>query len=762
MSSSFTEKENLPYSMLALLAGAALGYAVYLNTYLLDGLGIITYEYMLRSEPPSPAVGWYFAILGALFVLVLYRLCRKLSPVIFNWKILGTALLPLLILLPTFFFPPGFYSPMIFTVVLGVTVFRLGLVIPYKPSIKPEISYRTGLLMIILFTVLLVGWFAYIQAKALKILFMSYHDWGLYFNIIDNTLKGKWFYADIAQGSFLPIHFEPGMTLLLAPYVWLFRTPNAFFVLTSALLFCGGIFVYLFARQLKISSRAGLALAFCVMLFPSLSNMNIAIFYGFHSLYVAIPLILLYFYFYEKKNYTVAICMFLISLTIKETVAVFWVGLGLVYLINGNRKFGLLLILAACAYFFTVVKIVVPAISVSPQKVYEYSNRFSEFGPGFTDILLAPVTKPVLFWGTLFRPHCIAFMLLLIIPLFTLLLSRPLLLLGGCITIGFVCLQTNDQLQNISIWYQSEYIALTFACLALNYRKLLDSYREKINPWFRALAWKIDLSLYRDKLPGAVILSLLTTACFSYYFFGLSVTGKNSVMPILGAENCDEDVRQILKVVPPGVEVTASARIGAHLILRNPVSIGHVFGQPIKDYVILDVNDPLDVRFSDPSRFRFLKDKTFNLIVNQRFKGHQVLIFHREPQQPLKSTVVQIPADKWELTGNVIPVQNPAFAVRGGIVGPNPKERSAVFFIRLLKKVDLDVEIDIQLYDGVKLINERFLFGNATFPACFAAPGDCFPVRIPLPENFGDVRSFSVEIRERIPVTRWTASDINN
>lgn len=760
MSLSLAEKENLLYSILSLFAGATLGYAVYLNTYLLDGLGIITYEYMLKTELPSAAAGWYFGALGVLFVAALYWVCLKASPVVFNWKILGTALLPQLILFPTFFFPVGFYSPMIFTAVSGLTVFRLALALPLKQRLKPEISSRTGLLLVLLFSLLLVAWWAFIQAKAVKILFMGYHDWGLYFNIIDNTLKGRWFYADIAQGSFLPTHFEPGMVLLLAPYVWLFRTPGAFFVLTSALLFCGGIFVYLFARHFKVSPRAALALSFCALLFPSLSNMNIAIFYGFHSLYVTIPLIFLYFYFFEKKNYTAAFCMFMVSLTIKETVAVFWVGLGLVYLINGNRKFGLLLIAVACAYFLIIVKVVVPAIS--PQGAYDYSNRYAEYGGGMIDMLLAPFTRPVLFWGTLFRPHCIAFVLLLIIPFYTLLLSRPLLLLAGCITIGFVCLQTNDQLQNICIWYQSEYVALLLTCAVLNYKGLLETYHQRINPWFRALAWKIDLDRCREKLPSAVILSLLTTTCFSYYFFGLSVTGKNSVMPILGAENCDEDVRRILQIVPPGIEVTSSARIGAHFILRNPVSIGYVFGQKLKDYVILDVNDPIDVRFSDPARFKLLKDKEYNLIVNQKFKGHQVLIFHREPQSYLKSPLVQIPEEKWGLAGKEITVNNPNFAVRGGIAAGSSGKRCAVFFVRLLNKVDLDVETDIQLYDGIKLINQRFLFGDGAYPACFASPGDCFPIRIQLPDDFGDVKSFSVEIRERVPVSRWTASAVGS
>ncbi len=747
--------------MLSLFAGAVLGYAVYLNTYLLDGLGVITYEYMLKTELPSPVAGWYFSILGGFFVAALYWVCLKAAPAIFDWKILGTALLPLLILFPTFFFPIGFYSPMIFTAVAGLTVFRLALALPLKKSLKPEISNRTGLLLVLLFSALLVGWWTFIQVKAVKILFMGYHDWGLYFNIIDNTLKGKWFYSDITQGSQLTLHFEPGMALLLAPYVWLFRTPGAFFVLTSALLFCGGIFVYLFARHFKVSPRAALALSFCALLFPSLSNMNIAIFYGFHSLYVTIPLIFLYFYFFEKKNYTAAFCMFMVSLTIKETVAVFWVGLGLVYLINGNRKFGMLMIAVACAYFLAIVKVVVPAIS--PQGAYDYSNRYAEYGGGgMIDMLLAPFTRPGLFWGTLFRPHCIAFVLLLIIPLYTLLLSRPLLLLAGCITIGFVCLQTNDQLQNICIWYQSEYVALLLTCAVLNYKALLDTYRQRTNPWFRALAWGIDLDGRRKKLPAAVILSLLTTTCFSYYFFGLSVTGKNSVMPILGAENCDEEVRQILQVIPPGVEVTSSGRIGAHFVLRNPISIGYIsiFGPAkLKDYVIFDVNDPLDVRFCDPARFKLLKDKEYNLIVNQKFKGHQVLIFHREPQSYLKSPLVQIPQGKWELAGKEITVDNPNFAVRGGIAADSSGKRCAVFFVRLLNKVDLDVETDIQFYDGKKLINERFLFGDGVYPACFASPGDCFPIKIPLPDDFGDVKSFSAEIRERVPVVRWNPSD---
>lgn len=737
--------------MLSLLAGAVLGYAVYLNTYLLDGLGIITYEYMLLPEPPSPPTGGYFVILGVLFVLILYRICRKLSPVIFNWKVLGTALFPLLALLPTFFLPIGFYSPMIFTVVMGITVFRLALVMPLKEKWKPNISSRAGLLLIILFTVLLVGWFAYIQQRAVNILFLSYHDWGLYFNIITNTLKGKWFYSDFAEGSFLSFHFEPGMVLLLAPYVWLFRTPAAFFVLTSALLFCGGIFVYVFAQKLKISARAAMALACCTLLFPSLSNMNIALFYGFHSLYVAIPLLLLYFYLFENRNYTAAFCVFLVSLTVKETVAVFWVGLGLIYLIQGKRRFGLLLLLVSLAYFLTIVKVVIPAIS--PQGAYDYSNRYSEYGQSFLDILLSPVIKPQIFWGMLFRPHCIAFVSLLIIPLFTLLLSRPLLLLAGSITIIFVCLQANDQLQNIAIWYQSEYVALLFVCLVLNYRRLLDSYQHTVNPWFRALAWKIDIDIYWEKLPAAVIISLLATASFSHYFYGLSITGKNSVMPILGAERCDQELRQVLQLIPPGAEVSSTSKVAAHMVMTNPI-----LGKTIKDYAVIDVNDPINVRFADPTRFQLLKDKNYNLIANQKFKGHQVMIFRREPQQPRKPTVVYIPENKWAMSGQDIPVANHNFAVRGGITDSNG-QRTAIFFIRLLRKVDLDVEADIQLYDGKKLIYQRFLFGDAVYPACFASPGECFPIRITIPDDFGKLQSFAVDIRERVPLKRWAPAD---
>jgi len=737
--------------MLSLFAGAILGYAVYLNTYLLDGLGIITYEYMLKADMPSPFTGCYFGILGILFITALYGVCRKASPVVFDWKILGTALLPLLILFPTFFFQVGFYSPMIFTVVMGITVFRLALVLPLKEKWKPEISNRTGLLIILLLFAAVVCWFAYIQQRAVNILFLSYHDWGLYFNIIDNTLKGKWFYSDFAEESFLYSHFEPGMVLLLAPYVWLFRNPAMFFILTSALLFCGGVFVYLFARKLKISVRAALALACCTLLFPSLSNMNIALFYGFHSLYVAIPLILLYFYWFENKNYTAAFCIFLVSLTIKETVAVFWVGLGLVYLISGRKKIGMLMIVVACAYFLTIVKVVIPAIS--PRGAYDYSNRYTEYGGSFLDILLSPVIRPGVFWGMLFRPHCIAFVSLLIIPLFTLLLSRPRLLLAGSITITFICLQANDQLQNIAIWYQSECVALLFACLVLNYRWLLDSYLHKINPWFSALAWKIDLDRFRHKLPAAVILSLLTTACFSHYFYGLSITGKNSVMPVLGAERCDAELRQVLQIIPPGAEVSSTSKVAAHMVLTNPI-----LGKTTKDYAVFDVNDPINVRFADVPRCKLLKNKNFNLIANQKFKGHQILIFRREPQQPLKPTVVYIPENKWGAIGHEIPTTNPNFAIRGGITDSNG-QRNAFFFIRLLHKVDIDVEADIQLYDGKKLIYERFLFGDAVYPACFASPGECFPISISIPGDFGQLQSFSVEIRERVPLTRWNPAD---
>jgi len=178
----------------------------------------------------------------------------------------------------------------------------------------------------------------------------------------------------------------------------------------------------------------------------------------------------------------------------------------------------------------------------------------------------------------------------------------------------------------------------------------------------------------------------------------------------------------------------------------------------LNDYVVIDVNDPLEVRFSDPARFQLLKDKNYNLIANDKFKGHQIMIFHREPQQPLKPAVFNIPEKKWAQVGQNIPVANQNFAVRGGITSVDG-QRMAIFFVRLLHKTDLDVETDIQLYDGNKLIYQRFLFGDGIYPACFASPGDCFQVRIPLPDDFGKLQSFSVEVRERVPVRRWTPAD---
>ncbi len=710
------------------LMGAALGLLVYYNTVLLNALNVITYE--VSTTTLSGLSFSIYACSGAALLLLLryYLKSRQLEPLTFN-----IALTPLLLSGFVIIFSVGFYTPLLTVAILGWSVFRLTTVWPGK-GFRFKIKEIYAWLIILGGFALFSGYGFLLQIRSYNSLVLCHSDWGLFLNVIDNTLKGNWFHSNEIGYNFLGRHFIPGSVLLLAPFVALFRNVNAFFLMNSAVLYSCGPMIYLLARKLKLGRGAALVLGFCMMLHPSLSNMVMAIYYGFHVIYLFIPCLILFFLFFERDKLVAAAGLFLFSLTLKETVAVFWLGTALMMFIQGrHRRFTGAMAVISLLYFLVIVKIVMP--SLSPANNYDLMYRYSQLGDSMTAIALSPFTRPEAFFGTLFQVNNFYLFFLLLLPLCCLNLSRPLLLLGALPLLLFVCLQKNRELQTIALWYPSTALALIMANAAVAARRLHPG-----NRWFQLLRYDLEDKISRRKLRTASLTATLVMSVLACFFWGLAISGKNSALPLLSAPDCSADKEIIEAKLPPGKTVNATPRIGGWFVLRNRV---FQTSNDLQEYALFDINDPLGVNApAEQFRYKILSSGKYRLLLNYKSNGHQYLLFHREDKVPvMKPPFIRIPEQKWKKLGRNMPVQDVNFSVRGGL----KSKSEAVFFIRLNRKVNYDAAFNIQLGNAQRSIVERIVFGDGVFPAYNAKPGDVFPVIIKIPNNLHPVTKVTVE-----------------
>ena len=161
---------------------------------------------------------------------------------------------------------------------------------------------------------------------------------------------------------------------------------------------------------------------------------------------------ILFYIFHEREKYMIAFLIFLYSLTIQETVGVFWVGWGAVQFLSGKKKDGIIYAVIGAAFFIICIKLIIPACGVT-QYIY-VQERYSHLGAGIWEIIFSPVMKPYAFWGSFFTVKNLAVMLLLLAPAFMVAFNRPLLLLCSMPQLLFVFIQDNQEVINLCLQYQ--------------------------------------------------------------------------------------------------------------------------------------------------------------------------------------------------------------------------------------------------------------------------------------------------------------------
>ncbi len=719
------------------ICGALTGYAVYVNFYRIALMDMILYKAVV-IPPLSPWSLLAFFILPAIAgMFLLEKFYRKKCGTNLSAEYCRV-MLPLSGLVVFLFMPVNFPGPLIFVFIAGIVVFRYAeaclAAADSHSQLKVKIVRNLRFYLIVLALGMVATGF-YMQYFGLDVLYLLYYDWGIYLSVAENVLKGKGFISNEAGTSFLGSHFSPASILMLVPYIWLFYSKYAIFLLNSLLLYSCAPMIYCFARSKKIPEIQALLLAGCIIFSPSLANMNLSLFYGFHDIYFFMPLLILFFIFYEKGRYVPAFAVFGFTLLIKETVPAFWVGMGIAFILYGRRKAGLWMILAGVIYWLAVVKLVIPWIS--GQAVYDYAGRFDYLGSSLGDIALSPLLKPGLFWGYLFRPQCIFFGILLLLPFFLLCLSRPLLLVGGIVSFVFICLQSSNQLQNICMQYQAEILTLIFVNSVFALEKLNRADERKM-PFIKFLA----ASPGGSSLAAAALAGPVATSLLAFYFFGQSVISKNSYGPILDRRSWGREIAQIKTLVPEKVPLNATMDLAGHFILRNDV---YPQFTPLQNYVLMDLNS----KFADKKEMDQLRRKMlaggYKVIYSKAEQGKHLVLYSKTAPTSLSDDIFTLKnEEEWNQCGNSEEIANPDFKVKTSYQG-----RIFKLYVRPAARLKYDVNIIFTLGNQEEFASFNNTFGNGVTPAFNCGPDQVFVMTEKFPEDWDTFDKYQVKIIPR-------------
>ncbi len=722
------------------------GVAVSLNFFNIRYLNPVFHK-IICEDNSNPVV---IIVCSIAFVAASFFFMKRLSENINLSKYLKTIAPIVFFCLYLVGFSHGFWEPILFVMVMTVTVFRLSLIMRL-PLRVPLIRCSSRMVLISitgLFFLFAVYGFA-LQRKALDVMYFTFYDWGEFLTIAENSLKGNWFVTNVTVPgrNFLSVHFAPGSLLLMIAYVWIFPGVNAFFVMNSALIYTMPPLTYVLARKLKLSKDSSLILSIAAFLSPSLANLNLTSFHGFHVISFMIPTLLIFFILLEKKHFSTAFFVFLFSLTIKETVGAFWVGMGIILFIEKYRKLGITVSIIGGLYMVLAMKFFMPPVpGVSG---YMFLDRYGHLGSTLSEVALSPIIRPSAFWGSLMRTDCVYFILLLILPFFVLVIRRPLLFLGALVTLAFICVQQSTRFQNISAQYQTE--AMTLACICAVYATA-DIMRNRRIWVDQIFSLGIDCYISRRRRLFAALSATLCSALLCNCFFAENDWSKNSFSLQRKKKDWTKEIAEVRSLIPKDVAMNATYHLAPHFISRNDVYAS--LDGPL-DYVLLDLDDPYNYPHKLMNlRKKLLESDKYDVACNRAFSNNHFMLFvpaKGAPKHKRTPRIFHLTDKQWPFTGNEVNVPGADdFSFRAALRKDNNR-RYIMLFTRLKRKIDYDIKITAVISDGSRQLFYANYFGDALQPAYMRRPGDVYLMLLPVPADWSQVKSCQVKVdRKRL------------
>jgi uncharacterized membrane protein len=370
-------------------------------------------------------------------------------------------------------------------------------------------------------------------------------DLGDMVQAIWNTLHGHFLESTTLQGhqaSRLGAHVDPFL-LLFVPLFWISSSPLLLPVIQALAVASGALPVYWLANKHLGSSRAAAQFAFAYLLYPATQFNAFTNLDGFHSVSMAVPLVLYAVWFLAEDRLVAFSVMAVLAATTKEEIPLAVGCLGIWYAVRkGRRLFGLSVF--AVGLSLTIFNFLWVIPHFSPSGADPFAGRYRAVGGTPNGMAHKLVTDPMAFVHAVATGHKATFLALLFIPFLGLWLLEPLLLLGAVPDLVINLLSSKGE--QTTIIYQYAAGIIPFVVVA----SIFGAAR------FKRHAGRVSLW---------VLTAVLCTAIYS------PVLALIRDVPELGSPVASAQAHAI-SLIPDGARVSASDGLGGHLSARTYIA----------------------------------------------------------------------------------------------------------------------------------------------------------------------------------------------
>lgn len=258
---------------------------------------------------------------------------------------------------------------------------------------------------------------------------LGYNDFGHFAQRVANTAGGN---GVLLESPVLPMfwdHFNPGL-LLLVPLWTLFPSVEVFFVLQALSLASGAFLVWAIARRQQLGHFSSLLFGLAWLTQPVLGQMNLAYTYGWHPISLAIPLMLAALWALLAQRAWIALLLAILAMSMEEGVIVvvcLFCAANAAQCLWPLRPRHLDWSTSRAVFGISSLAWLILAVTsgIAFVLVYRWSGlaefqtaRFVSLGGNAWEVLLSPVLRPSVFWGSLLRWDKFYFVLSLWLPCF--------------------------------------------------------------------------------------------------------------------------------------------------------------------------------------------------------------------------------------------------------------------------------------------------------------------------------------------------------
>jgi uncharacterized membrane protein len=412
------------------------------------------------------------------------------------------------------------------------------------------------------------GAYAAVFAAASALQFRSFgyarFDLGNMAQAVWSTAHGRFLEStslDGTQLSRLGAHADPFLALL-APF-WLIWPSPLLLLFVQALAVSAGAFpVFWLARKHLASDRAAANFACAYLLYPATQFNAFTPSAGFHSVSIAVPLILLAIWFLDEERLIPFALAGLAAASTKEEIGLAVGLLGIWYAVRkGMRLQGAAIL--ACGATITALDFLVIIPHFSPPGSHPFADRYAAVGGSAGGILHTAMSDPAALVRVAATSHHAVYLLFLLVPFLGLWLFEPFLALAALPDLAINLLSSKPEQTTLELQYTAG-----------------------ILPFLIAAAIVGAPRLRRDPSRLSLIV-LASCACLALY--SPLVNARSGITAAVQASPVRTAKARALALIPATAPVAASNQLGAELSERRYI---YVFPY-IRDarWIVLDTKD---------------------------------------------------------------------------------------------------------------------------------------------------------------------------